>query len=219
LRSGRRAAFAIALAGAVLAGGGASAHRLDEYLQAARIDIDTARVRLELDLTPGVAVADTIVAEIDDDRNGAISPEEKRAYRDHVLGALRMQVDGTWLRLDAVASTFPDLDAIRRGEGTIRLQAAAPLPSQRDGSHQLVFRNNYRPHVSAYLANALVPADPRVAVTAQERDANQSRLTIDYVVHPATSRLPIWVLSAGAAVALFAAGFFRLKAEATESRG
>ena len=33
-----------------------SAHRLDEYLQAARLGIDPDRVELQLDLTPGAAV-------------------------------------------------------------------------------------------------------------------------------------------------------------------
>jgi hypothetical protein len=36
----------------------ASAHRRDEYLQAARIAVGPDRVRIELDLTPGMAVAD-----------------------------------------------------------------------------------------------------------------------------------------------------------------
>ena len=38
-------------------GAGAFAHRLDEYLQAARIAVDNGRVDLDLDLTPGAAVA------------------------------------------------------------------------------------------------------------------------------------------------------------------
>ena len=38
----------------VAVAGPVSAHRLDEYLQAARIGIDPERVQIELDLTPGV---------------------------------------------------------------------------------------------------------------------------------------------------------------------
>ena len=60
----------------VLAGGVAlSAHRTDEYLQAARLAIDPARVQIELDLTPGIAMAETILADIDRDRDGSLSAE------------------------------------------------------------------------------------------------------------------------------------------------
>jgi hypothetical protein len=48
----------VLLAAIVLAAGaGLSAHRHDEYLQAARIAIDPDGVRLELSLTPGIAVS------------------------------------------------------------------------------------------------------------------------------------------------------------------
>ena len=38
-----------------------AAHRLDEYLQAARIAVDVDRVGVELDLTPGVAIAPSVM--------------------------------------------------------------------------------------------------------------------------------------------------------------
>src|SRR6478609_3108558 len=42
----------------VLLGASIEAHRLDEYLQAARVDLDLTRVGVPLALTPGVDVAD-----------------------------------------------------------------------------------------------------------------------------------------------------------------
>src|SRR5215210_2258008 len=48
-----------------------SAHRLDEYLQATRLAIEPDRVEIALDLTPGIAVAESIVAEIDADGNNS----------------------------------------------------------------------------------------------------------------------------------------------------
>src|SRR4051812_45984017 len=59
------------LAAIALAAGGnrLSAHRLDEYLQAARLGIGTERVELELDLTPGSSVANVIIAGIDRNRD------------------------------------------------------------------------------------------------------------------------------------------------------
>ena len=50
-----------------------SAHRADEYLQAARLAIDPARVQIELDLTPGIALAEAIIADIDRNRDGSLS--------------------------------------------------------------------------------------------------------------------------------------------------
>ena len=69
----------IAAALMVGAGSATSAHRRDEYLQAARIAVDPDRVRIELDLTPGIEVADGVIAGIDTDRSGTISPPARHA--------------------------------------------------------------------------------------------------------------------------------------------
>src|SRR5580765_8182089 len=65
----RGTALAVALAAAVTLGTAASAHRRDEYLQAARLAVEPGRVDLELDLTPGIEVAEAIIADIDGDRD------------------------------------------------------------------------------------------------------------------------------------------------------
>ena len=51
------------------------AHRDDQYLQATLVAIEPSGVRLQMNLTPGVAVAEQVIAEIDRDRDGAISKE------------------------------------------------------------------------------------------------------------------------------------------------
>jgi hypothetical protein len=188
----RRFLAAIAV---VIAVTGVSAHRRDEYLQAARVAIEPSRVELELDLTPGIAVAEAIIADIDRDRDGALSPQEKRAYVRLVMSAMELAVDGLPLQLEPLASTFPDLRSFRRGDGTIQLQSAVVLPPVSDGDHQLSFRNTYRRDVSVYLANALAPESQRVMVTAQRRDPDQRDLTIDYFVRAdPTASLPVWPL-------------------------
>jgi hypothetical protein len=53
-----------------------SAHRLDEYLQSTLVAIEAGDVRLQINLTPGVAVAAQVLALIDRDRDGAISRKE-----------------------------------------------------------------------------------------------------------------------------------------------
>jgi hypothetical protein len=179
-----------------------SAHRRDEYLQAARLAIDPGVAQIELDLTPGIALADTIIADIDRNRDGSLSAAEQHEYAGVVLQALEVEIDGTPLRLQPGAASFPDNDAMRRGEGTIRLQSTATLPRLSAGAHHLLFRNRHHPDRSVYLANALIPQSYRVAVTGQRRDADQRELTIDYVLReaPATST-GVWLLSSLAVVA------------------
>ncbi len=170
----------------VIAGGaGVSAHRTDEYLQAARLAIDPGRVQIELDLTPGIALAAEILGEIDRNHDGSLSAEEQREYGNLVLSALELEIDGTRLPVQADASSFPEASAVRRGEGTIKLHSAATLPPLSVGLHQLLFRNRHHPRRSVYLANALVPQSYRIAVTGQRRDADQTELTIDYVLRAA----------------------------------
>ena len=199
----RRAARALAVTAVIVFASGLSAHRRDEYLQATRVGIDAGVVQLELDLTPGIALAETIIADIDRNGDGALSADEERAYGDAVVNALTLQIDGTLLRAQLAASSFPDLEAVRRGEGTIRLQSTAVLPSLSTGSHQLLYRNGHHPDRSVYLANAMVPASKAVAVTAQRRDGDQTELTIDYVLRsaPATP-LAAWLLGSLAAAAI-----------------
>ena len=181
-----------------------SAHRRDEYLQAARLAIDPGAVQLELDLTPGIALAEAIIADIDRNRDGSLSLDEQRAYGSLVLGALTLEVDGTPVGARLAATSFPDPEAMRRGEGTIRIQSAGSLPRLSVGPHQLMFRNSHHADRSVYLANALVPASDEVAVTAQRRDRDQTELTIDYVLRAAPARpTGAWLLgSIAAAMAL-----------------
>jgi hypothetical protein len=177
--------------------GRASAHRLDEYLQAARVAIDSDRVEVGLDLTPGVEVAEVILADIDRDRDDVLSPAEQRAYAVTVMNELALEIDGAPLRMALTASSFPSIDAVRRGEGAIHLSTVAMLPVLSSGAHHLSFRNAHHPQGSVYLANALVPSTGLVTVTAQRRDPNQAQLTIDYSLRSSLVRwLAIWLLVA-----------------------
>jgi hypothetical protein len=194
-RSSRRAAWALALTATIAGAAESSAHRRDEYLQAARIGIDPGAVQLELNLTPGIELADAIVADIDRNHDGTLSQVEQRAYANVVLGALTIEVNGTPVPAQLAATSFPGVDALKRGEGAIRIQLAATLPRLSPGAHQLLFRNRHRPDRSVYLANALAPVSPDVTVLTQRRDAEQTELTIDYLLRTAPVRLaPAWLL-------------------------
>ena len=186
----------LALTTAIVAMADVSAHRTDEYLQAARLAIDPGAVALELDLTPGIALAEGIIADIDRNRDGSLSPDEQRAYASLALSALTIEVDGRPVRAELDGISFPDAEAMNRGEGTIRLRSRAALPHLSTGPHQLLFRNRHHPDRSVYLANALVPRSSDVAVTAQRRDGDQTELIIDYVLRAAPSSISgVWLLS------------------------
>ena len=193
------------VAAVVASGGVASAHRLDECLQAARIAIEPRAITLELDLTPGVDVAATILADIDRDHDGAFSLLEQQDYARRVFEDMEIAVDGRPAKAAAAPAIFPDAEAIQRGEGTIQLRSTIPLARQAAGAHQVFFHNGYRSGISVYLANALVPGSSRIAVRSQRRGADQRDLTIDYELR--SEGRPHWTwLFGGVAVAAAIAG-------------
>jgi hypothetical protein len=173
-------ALGLRLALALAVGTSVSAHRRDEYLQAARIATEPDHVAIDLDLTPGAAGADALLATIDGNHDGSLSMIEQAAYARRVVGEVSLVLDGRPLPLQLASSAFPDLDAARRGEAAVRLRIRAGVADLRPGRHQLAFTNAHLPEHSAYLANALVPESKRVAVTAQRRSVDQHELTIDF---------------------------------------
>jgi len=185
-----------------------SAHRRDEYLHAVRIAVEPDRVHFEMSLTPGIAIADAIIREIDQDDDGALSSSEQQAYARRVLGATTLDVDdGTYsVWLEVVTWTFPDINAMRNGDGTIFIQSNVAVPLLDAGPHRLFFHNrNATSEHRVYLANALMPENDRVAVTGQRRNQDQSELTIDFVVRgttAASSRRWVWI-NLGAGLVLF----------------
>jgi hypothetical protein len=160
----------------------AGAHRVDEYLQATRLSIDIQRVDLEIDLTPGIALASEVFASIDTNRDGEISSAEGEAYAQQMLHSAELSVDGRHVPVTLLESSFPQFRDMSLGVGTIRLRATAKVPAAGAGHHQLSFLNTHRSESSVYLVNALVPANPRIQLADQRRDSAQRGLTLDYTV-------------------------------------
>ena len=153
----------------------ASAHRLDEYLQATLIGVTRDAIELEIQLTPGVRMLPVLMAVIDQDRDGRISPAEERAYVSRVARELELRVDGVAAPLELIESHFPALEAMQEGVGTIAIK----LRTARSG-HELRFENRHLPQVSVYLVNCLaVPADELV-VRRQTRDEAQRSIELEY---------------------------------------
>ena len=173
---------AAALLTTAIAAADAGAHRLDEYLQASYIDVQPDRVRIELKLTPGVALAEHVLRLIDRDGDAAISAFEQRTYAEFVVAALDVRLDGQRLGLHVTATDAPAVAALRNGDGSITLQIEARHQALGAGAHELLVRNAHLPEVSVYLANALVPQGDHITVTGQRRNQVQSQLTVHYTV-------------------------------------
>jgi hypothetical protein len=178
----------------------AAAHRLDEYLQASRLSIAMDRVDLEIDLTPGAAIAATVVGWIDTDHDGQVSDREGDAYATAVLGAVTLSADGRRLALTLNDRQFPDFADMMAGVGIIRLRAVASM-APTAGRHVLAYSNTHRSGGSVYLANALVPADHRITIASQRRDPAQHTLTLEYDVAASG-----WTRALSAAAALAVVG-------------
>src|SRR5436190_17828319 len=170
----------LAAAGVILTlvGASASAHRLDEYLQATTISLQKDRIQARIRLTPGVVVFPTVLATIDTDANGVISESEQRAYVERVLGDLSLTIDGEPLRLRLVSSKFASIEEMKEGIGEIQLELNADV-STGGPNRKLVFQNQHQSGVSAYLVNCLVPSDPDIRIRAQNRNYEQTFYQLD----------------------------------------
>ncbi|MBI3867837.1 MAG: hypothetical protein HY299_04825 [Verrucomicrobia bacterium] len=175
-------AFGVALLLLLAVSWAGSAHRLDEYLQATLLDLGLDHVGIEMDLTPGVDVAARVLEWIDVNRDGAVSTAETEAYSDLVLRGVRFEVDGRRRDVKARDTRMPQVEELKSGVGTIRIQAEVNFDPIRAGEHRFFFHTRHLTNLSVYLVNALTPESPRIKIVRQTRDAGQTEIQIDCVV-------------------------------------
>ncbi len=171
-----------------------SAHRLDEVLQAAQISITQSHVTILLYQTPGVEVADRFLHLLDRNADDTISADEGRAFAQQVVAQLRLDVDGSTLGLSLETSQYPTIALMRSGEGSVRLEARGAIPPLEIGRHALTFTNNFDPGQGVYLANAMLPRDPAIAIFEQERTNQQKTLRIEFGVTEPPRRWLWWLV-------------------------
>lgn len=155
------------------------AHRLDEYLQGTIVSIEKNRVSAEMTLTPGVAVFPRLIAEMDTDGNGVISPSEQDAYTRRMLHDLSLRIDGRALTPQLRSVEFPAIEEMKEGRGEIRVAFGASLPPG-GADRKLVIENRHEPGISAYQVNCLVPRDRDIRISAQKRNYTQSFYELDF---------------------------------------
>ena len=183
LRGSRAVSTLLAWVFVLGAAASVSAHRRDEILQAARIAIEPGDLRVEINVTPGIAAADALLREIDLNQDGVLSPAEQQSFAARVLSLLTLRVDGAApLPLTLEGSNFPAPAIMKTGEAAISLRVAGNLPSLAAGDHSLEFRNDHAATGSVYLANVLAPVSRRLTITSQRHDADQRALTLDFRV-------------------------------------
>ena len=160
------------------------AHGLDEYVQATRLDFGRDRVGVELDLTPGVAVAAEVFALIDRDHDMRITPHEIADYAQRVLRDLSLRLDDHEQPLTLLRAESPSWEQIHSGEGTIRIRAFAGVKLT-NGTHRIRYENMHqRQGRGAFLVNALVPSMRDIEIRHQHRDVLQHAIEVDFNVWP-----------------------------------
>jgi len=158
------------------------AHRPDECLQAALIDVGPEQVRVFLSMTPGTEVAARFKAMVDADGNGVVTEHESAVYATNVVQQLTLQTDGGERRLELKAFRFPEWDAVHAGVGTLQIEAEAKVPAWTNGVHGLRFENRHLTNLSVYVAAALQPESPRIVIGRQKRDESQAIIDIRVTV-------------------------------------
>jgi hypothetical protein len=158
----------------------AFAHREDEYLQATLVAISPGGVTLQINLTPGIAVAERVIAAIDGDGDGAISKNEAAGYAESLKRDLTLRMDGRKLNLKLTASAFVPPEELRTGSGIIQVEFSTTFGSLVAGPHRLTLKNRHLTAISVYLINAAKPSLSTVQIIRQKRNENQSAGEIEF---------------------------------------
>jgi hypothetical protein len=158
------------------------AHRLDEYLQATLVTIEPGEVRLQINLTPGVAVAEQVLPRIDCNRDGVISTNEATAYATLFIRDLSLRLDQRKIELKLSSSNFPAPTELRTGLGIIQIELSAIIGSLPAGPHTLLLENRHLRILSVYLFNAAQPRSASVHIIRQKRNETQSTGEIEFTI-------------------------------------
>ncbi len=157
-----------------------SAHQLDEYLLSTILAVEKTSIRVDMFLTPGVAVLPVVLRSIDADGDGVISPTEQRTYAGRVLRDLSMTVNDARLAPRLVSAKFPTVEEMKEGRGDIHLEFSAALPLHQTAARKFRLENQHQRSIAAYQVNCLVPTDPAIRLGPEHRNYAQSVYTLEF---------------------------------------
>jgi hypothetical protein len=175
----RRKTAAAIIAFVLLLGKTASAHRIDEYLQATILSVEGHRVQASMRLIPGMLVSSSVIAAIDSNHDGVFSEGEERAYAQRVLGDLSITINGRNVRPQLISWSFPQPAQMRNGLGEIHIGYTVDLPYGAT-NRALILTNHHLNYTSVYLMNVVLPQDRNIHILAQKRNEQQSVYELDY---------------------------------------
>lgn len=169
----------------------ASAHPLDQVVEATYVTVGDGVVDLELKVSPGSLVAEPIVAALDADGDGTISDAEGDAYARAMLSALTLTLDGETVTLLEAGIEVPTVLALRAGYGEVVIHAAGTLPPI-DGATAaaLVVTNADTTAGATFQANAFVEAGAAVDLGLQTRSEDQRMLRVPVTFGTAAGTAP-----------------------------
>ena len=192
----------------VLCAAPAAAHPTDEVVQQVYVTPAASGLGVRLDLTPGVLVAPQFARAVDTDGDGTLAAEEVDAHVAAVQSAVTAQVDGRPVDLAVVRQSYPPVDLLAAGGGTVTLEWTGELPAD---AHQVVFTDRYEPGGRlAVQMSVLVPTDPVELGRIGHADGGR---TMTVALNPGTAPAP------GSAPAAGPAGITQLVGQFLPTRG
>lgn len=153
---------------AVLAATAVLAHPHASVDQQAHLTVGRTTAKVTYYIAPSSLDGGHMFDHVDSDGNGRLSAGERRVFAAALLDATKFQVDGRPAALVVSHSAFPSRSTLSRGEGTIGIQAEAPVRLSAGQSHALSFRVRYhafapRWHIQPFLSGELKNVPLRIA--------------------------------------------------------
>ena len=157
----------------------ASAHRIDEYLQATVLALKANRVEASMRLIPGITIAPAVITSIDSNHDGSFSDQEQRIYAERVLADLSITLDGQSVRPRLIHWAFPQPAQMREGLGEIHVDYEVDV-AKGGPTRSLTLVNRHWNRGSVYLVNVLVPDDSSIHILTQTRNEQQTLYELNY---------------------------------------
>jgi len=154
------------------------AHPHDELQQMVYLTPLPTGVTLELQIYPGLLVAEQLASAIDLD--GDISEDEAKAHISKLSSDISVSFDGSAVPLDLVDFSYPAPALIRQSAAAIVvLLAAKPLDSTRE-SHAVTLSYTHEPPNSTIQLNVTLSSREPMNVSRVEREPDGKSLTMLY---------------------------------------
>lgn len=183
----------------------AAAHPADTLVQAAYITIAPQQVKLELDFTPGELVAQGFLSQLDFNHDEIINSDEVTRFSKTMLEQLKLEINGKAVQWKLESSQISEVKTVKLGGGQLQLNLTGTIEGLLE-SNQFVFRNDFQPVKSAYLANVFVQSGD-VKILSQQRDALQQTFRVKFRLDLPARGFSWWWLGLALPVLL---GFFWL---------